>query len=116
MRLIDADYILSALNVFSDREHGNEHFLFGIETAQEIVKDAPTIEPKPQWIPVKDRLPEEKQRVLVRCKTVGTTVGWRLWGEWMTDLGDGGSEVNHWMPLPEPYTAKGRKTHEANPV
>ena len=106
MRLIDADYILSALNVFSDREHGNEHFLFGIETAQEIVKDAPTIEPKPQWIPVKDRLPEEKQRVLVRCKTVGTTVGWRLWGEWMTDLGDGGSEVNHWMPLPEPYTAK----------
>lgn len=59
-----------------------------------------------RWIPVKDRLPEEKQRVLVRCKTVGATVGWRLWGEWMTDLGDGGSEVTHWMPLPEPYTAK----------
>ena len=62
---------------------------------------------KRQWIPVKDRLPEEKQRVLVRCKTVGTTVGWRLWGEWMTDLGDGGSEVTHWMPLPEPYTPEG---------
>ena len=54
-----------------------------------------------EWISVKDRLPEEKQRVLVRCKTVGTTVGWRLWGEWMTDLGDGGSEVTHWMQLPE---------------
>lgn len=54
------------------------------------------------WISVKDRLPDEKQRVLVRCKTVGTTVGWRLWGEWMTDLGAGGSKVTHWMPLPEP--------------
>ena len=54
------------------------------------------------WISVKDRLPEDKQRVLVRCKTVGTTAGWRLWGEWMTDLGDGGSEVAYWMPLPEP--------------
>lgn len=109
MRLIDADYILSALNVFSDREHGNERFLSGIETAREIVKDAPTIEPKSQWIPVKDRLPEEKQRVLVRCKTVGTTVGWRLWGEWMTDLGDGGSEVTNWMPLPEPYKPAGKE-------
>lgn len=56
----------------------------------------------PQWISVKDRLPNEKQRVIVRCNTVGTTVGWRLRGEWVTDLGDGGSEVTHWMPLPEP--------------
>lgn len=56
----------------------------------------------PRWISVEERLPGEKQRVIVRCKTVGTTVGWRLWGEWMTDLGDGGSEVTHWMPLPEP--------------
>lgn len=54
------------------------------------------------WISVKERLPNEKQRVIVRCNTVGTTVGWRLWGEWVTDLGDGGSEVTHWMPLPEP--------------
>ena len=60
------------------------------------------VKAKRSWISVKDRLPDEKQRVLVRCKTVGTTVGWRLWGEWMTDLGDGGSKVTHWMPLPEP--------------
>ena len=65
-----------------------------------------------QWIPVTKRLPEEKQRVLVRCKTVGTTVGWRLWGEWMTDLGDGGSEVTHWMPLPKPHKPEGLEDPE----
>ena len=54
------------------------------------------------WISVKDRLPEEKQRVIVRCSKVGTTVGWILWGKWMTDLGRGCSDVTHWMPLPKP--------------
>ena len=54
------------------------------------------------WISVKDRLPEEKQRVIVRCAIVGTTVGWILWGEWMTDLGCGCADVTHWMPLPKP--------------
>ena len=43
MRLIDADYVMSALGIFNDREHGNEHFLNGIETAKEIVEEAPTI-------------------------------------------------------------------------
>ena len=114
MRLIDADKLANSLenNLQSFEEMISEHgkgVAHGTRIALGLVKEQPTISPenpKPQWIPVKDRLPEEKQRVLVRCKTVGTTVGWRLWGEWMTDLGDGGSEVNHWMPLPEPYTAK----------
>lgn len=55
-----------------------------------------------QWIPCSERLPKEKQRVIVRCATVGTTVGWILWGEWMTDLGRGCADVTHWMPLPQP--------------
>lgn len=40
-----------------------------------------------EWISVKERLPEEKQRVIVRCERIGTSVGWILWGEWMTDIG-----------------------------
>ena len=43
-RLIDADYVLKALGVFNDRQNGNVHYLNGIETAREIVQDAPTIE------------------------------------------------------------------------
>ncbi len=69
------------------------------EIADHLIDNGVTVQ---EWISVDDRLPEEKQRVLVRCKTIGTTVGWRLWGTWMTDLGDGGSEVTHWMPMPQP--------------
>lgn len=82
MRTTDADYILSALNVFSDREYGNEHFLSGIETAREIVKDAPTIEPKPQWVPVTERLPENAAHPGAFCPKYmvmtkyGVTEGW----------------------------------------
>lgn len=54
MRMIDADYVLSALGIFNDRKNGNEHFLFGIDTAKEIVQNAPTIEAEPvrhgHWI------------------------------------------------------------------
>ena len=53
------------------------------------------------WIPVEERLPEEKQRVIVRCERVGTSVGWILWSNWMTDIGPGAGKVTHWMPLPE---------------
>ena len=55
-----------------------------------------------RWIPVEERLPEEKQRVIVRCERVGTSVGWILWGNWMTDIGPGAGKVTHWMPLPKP--------------
>ena len=54
-----------------------------------------------RWIPVEERLPEEKQRVIVRCERVGTSVGWILWGNWMTDIGPGAGKVTHWMPLPK---------------
>lgn len=54
-----------------------------------------------RWIPVEERPPEEKQRVIVRCERVGTSVGWILWGNWMTDIGPDAGKVTHWMPLPK---------------
>lgn len=55
-----------------------------------------------RWIPVEERLPEEKQRVIVRCERVGTSVGWILWGNWMADIGPDAGKITHWMPLPAP--------------
>lgn len=49
-----------------------------------------------------ERLPKEKQRVIVRCEHVGTSVGWILWGNWMADIGPDAGKVTHWMPLPAP--------------
>ena len=64
--------------------------------------DMPPLTPPNEWVSVEERLPEEKQRVIVRCERVGTSVGWILWGNWMTDIGPGAGKVTHWMPLPAP--------------
>lgn len=34
--------MLEKLEVFNDRDHGNEHFLLGIESAKKIIKNEPT--------------------------------------------------------------------------
>ena len=61
-----------------------------------------TLTPPNEWVSVEERLPEEKQRVIVRCERVGTSVGWILWGNWMTDIGPDAGKVTHWRPLPAP--------------
>ena len=57
MRLIDADHVLKALSGFNDYEHGNWHFLSGIETAREIIDVAPTVDPvnHGHWITFTDQ-------------------------------------------------------------
>lgn len=79
-----------------------------------LIEDAPTIEPKQEWISVKDRLPEIGQKVLVfdvdaeldiskdihifsfECDEDGYY--WSDEGGWWNDF----ENVSHWMPLPEP--------------
>ena len=61
-----------------------------------------TLTPPNEWVSVEERMPEEKQRVIVRCERVGTSVGWILWGNWMTDIGPCAGKVTHWRPLPAP--------------
>jgi hypothetical protein len=67
----------------------------------EIIESQP---PADQWIPVAERLPEERQKVLV---TLETFTGVRFvrtdqiidgnWWQWNSD------NVTAWLPLPEPY-------------
>ena len=39
--LVCREWLIAALSIFNDRKNGNEYFLHGIETAKEIVKNAP---------------------------------------------------------------------------
>ena len=70
--------------------------------AEYLVEHLATFAPPNEWVSVEERLPREKQRVIVRCERVGTSVGWIIWGEWMTDIGPDAGKVTHWMPLPAP--------------
>lgn len=65
------------------------------------IQHMPTLTQPNEWVSVEEGLPEEKQRVIVRCERVGTSVGWILWGRWMTDIGPHAGDVTHWMPLPK---------------
>ena len=57
-----------------------------------------------EWISVKERLPEDREEVLLAVAIVGLPrirVGW-YGGRWYF-LGAGrAKDVTHWMPLPEP--------------
>ena len=74
----------------------------------------PTLAPPNEWVSVEKRLPREKQRVIVRCGRVGTSVGWIIWGDWMTDIGPDAGKVTHWMPLPAPPDRRPPERQEDN--
>ena len=101
MRLTGADALLAEY----DRVHVGPP-----GKARQLILDAPTIEPGPQWIPCSERLPEEKGRYLV-CYTLGgidrdirtATFYPGGWLEWDVDGTAGIAHVFAWMPLPEAY-------------
>ena len=95
-RAIDASELMAEIQVCSwDSEQDRER-------AEDLVLGMPTLTPPNEWVSVEERLPKEKQRVIVRCERVGTSVGWILWGNWMADIGPDAGKVTHWMPLPAP--------------
>ena len=53
-------YMFQMLGVFNDREHGDEHFLNGIETAREIVENAPIVDAIPvEWLEARIKYAKE---------------------------------------------------------
>ena len=112
-RLIDADALFEPdensdkVLIVGGQRSGGKTIALAMELLKQKVEAAPTIDPAPQWIPVTERLPEERVEVLVwsRCGFHETAVylgipgKWRI--TWNHDLLEEGT-VTHWMPLPKP--------------
>ena len=112
MRLIDADALIKWLDNYYDSEK------FTVGHIYNMIKDMPTIEAEPQWIPCSERLPEEGHDVLITKKpfkikgyeqevikakrSVDPRSGKIEW--WSPEFGAlKDKAVLAWMPLPEPY-------------
>lgn len=69
------------------------------------------LEQEPRWIPVTERLPEEKTAVLLSCDDMylaklNPCIGWISGNNWYTFSAKGSYLVKYpiaWMPLPKPY-------------
>lgn len=75
-----------------------------------------------KWIPVKERLPEEKTTVLISCedyylRNLNPCIGWRNGQFWNTFTANGCKQILYpiaWMPLPEPYKAESEVVNDRN--
>lgn len=76
--------------------------LGALDIIEALTAENAALRERTRWISVEERLPDAQQRVITRRDIVGTSVGWLIWGMWMTDLGPSAGRVTHWMPLPEP--------------
>ena len=126
-RLIDADILENrmyheAFEKDSDMQKWDSGCWIRYKLFEKVLREQPTVTPEPHWIPVTERLPEEKDAGILkklgtskRSEYVLATV--EVKGERMTVTActhDGKWDWNMkyafpdykivaWMPLPEPY-------------
>ena len=91
------------------------------KTSDEVLLKLPSAQTEPQWIPVSERLPEERGFYLVKVCAEYRPIRiyafspWDMDKErkfWINDSDSHSHVFNHfveaWMPLPEPYRAERR--------
>jgi len=99
------DYIYNDLGL-GDEENGKDlERQMELEDSYKYIKSLPPVTPKHRWIPVSERLPENRNQEVLICLEWGVDIGRYSDGEWHSEW------INHyddgnvlaWMPLPPRY-------------
>lgn len=133
MRLIDADEI----RIKPEYMHNIcGSVMIRVEDVARIISEMPTIDPQPQWIPVSEGMPKERDSIFAKLyktkkwrdamfrktsNTVITTVElkdgtrqttpcYTIDGEWNQSI-KGMGKVLAWMVPPEPWKGKSDETN-----
>lgn len=111
--LIDRQKVIDAfLNLANDiwNQGACVSWADAFRVSAEMITDMPSAQPEPQWIPVRERLPEINKPVLVwlydeyylsELHSIGGVLYWDF--DQFDLCGDEFNDVIAWMPLPEPY-------------
>lgn len=109
---VSRQYILNALaeyiEEYEELDKGEIHDLkwCAMGEAKMVVKEAPSAQTEPQWIPCSEWLPENDDAVLISHKH-GVGKAWWNGRFWSSATKKCYKTVTAWMPLPEPYREEG---------
>lgn len=111
MGLIDRDAALEALiekGQTSRRYKLSEIWELNGQEIKEALNTIPSAQPKPQWIPCSERMPDAAQRVLLSGHGVVMIGMLHSFGKYSLEPTGisyvySKDDIEAWMPLPEPY-------------
>ena len=78
------------------------------EVVEEELLKLPSVQPEQRWIPVKEILPENDDKVLI-THSHGISMAWWNGRYWTGSMIKKYKTVMAWMPLPEPYQEGGEQ-------
>lgn len=117
MRPIDADALKDAMYTETmlkdtDMQRWDSGCWIRYKLFENVLREQPTIDAEPRWIPVTERLPRERLLILISCAVPyddrydHVTAGCYLNETWIEMDGFRTlKDVHAWMPLPKPYKA-----------